>query len=197
LRCKKWDCPECAKKNWKKLYKRIRLSGVDFHRMLTLPFYVGEARSWQEAIAVSGSCLNRFFTSLKRVVPQLRYFWVREIGSESNMVHFHIMVSMYLPQRLLCVLWERAGGGYICHIKPKGMGYSLKYLAKYPDYPQDVRDALKGKRKWSRTRGLLVKLTIWRSDGQWSFVSVPPWKLYGVRVEEYKEGVYYFRLEGG
>jgi hypothetical protein len=193
LRCKRWDCHYCARKNWRKLWRRFKDSGVNFNRMMTLPFHLREDRTWETAIAESGSTLNKFFTSLRRVIPTLRYFWVREVGERNHMVHFHVMVSRYIPLGLISALWESAGGGYVCDIRKKGQGYALKYLAKYPELPDPVRIALKGKKKYATSRGLLVKVTLWRSEGQWVFCQVPPWKVYGCVVEEIKDGVYYFR----
>jgi len=163
--------------------------------MMTLPFYIKEERTWQEAISESGSILNGFFVSLRRIFPNLRYFWVREVGKKSNMVHFHVMISCFLPQRIISRLWEHAGGGSVVDIRLTGMTYALKYLAKFPEYPSDVWAALRGKRKWSCTRKLLIPLVKISSEG--IFTTGSPWQWYGVVVEEVVNGIVYFREQGG
>jgi hypothetical protein len=164
--------------------------------MMTLPFRIGESRTWEEAIAESGSILNGFFTSLKRVYPGLRYYWVREIGRKSNMVHFHVQIDRYIPRPIISAIWERVGGGFVADIRIKGMGYSLKYLAKYAEYPAEVNAALRGKRRWSCSRKLLLPVVRMPSEPGWVFVCKPPWQWYGVHIKEVIEGVVYFE-EGG
>ena len=115
--CGRWECQTCARRKGQEAWKRIKASpAMQFQRLCTLPFYVGKKRTWEEAIDISGKSLNAFFVSLRRVIPGIRYLWIREIGKKSNMVHFHVLVDRFLPKSLLSKLWFRAGGGYIVDI---------------------------------------------------------------------------------
>lgn len=159
LPCKQWRCAKCGPRNGRKVARRLRSSEAKtFNRLLTLPFYVGPMRSWEEAIEISGASLNLFFTKLRKVQPGLRYFWVREIGKRSNMVHFHVLVDRFLPRKLLSKLWGESGGGYVIDIRRGNSSYVLKYLVKYPSYSQAVWDALRWKRHYSCSRKLLNRL---------------------------------------
>lgn len=158
LPCKSWNCPICGPKKGKQVWKRLADSPVSLERMITLPFAIGtqHGRTWQEAIAESGVVLNSFLTSLRRAYSHISYFWVREIGTKSNMVHFHMVVDRYIPQKLLSHWWERAGGGKITDIRKGDKNYLFKYLVKYYPLPQVVQNCLKGKRKYSSSRNLLA-----------------------------------------
>jgi len=74
------------------------------------------------------------------------------------------------------------------------MGYALKYLVKYARYPQQVYDALKGKRRFSTSRGLLVAIHVMKIDGDWHFITGNPATWPWVNIEEVKDGITYFRL---
>lgn len=174
LPCKSWNCPICGPKKGKQVWKRLSQSEASFSRMVTLPFAIGEThnRTWEEAIADSGKTLNSFLTSLRRIYSHFKYFWVREIGEKSNMVHFHMLVDRYIPQRLLSKLWARAGGGTIVDIRRGKKSYVFKYMVKYSPLPQRVQNCLKGKRRWSASRFLLIPPP--KSDGRysgWTWVS--------------------------
>jgi len=174
LPCKSWNCPICGPKKGKQVWKRLSQSEVQLNRMVTLPFAIGENhnRTWQEAIEESGKTLNSFLTSLRRVYSRIRYFWVREIGGKSNMVHFHMLVDRYIPQSLLSALWARAGGGTIVDIRKGQKAYVFKYMVKYSPLSQEVQNCLKGKRRWSASRFLLTPPP--KSNGQysgWTWVS--------------------------
>lgn len=200
VHCGRWDCAYCCRQKGRKIWKKIKSSPAgSFSRLLTLPFYVGPGRTWEEAIATSGSVLNRFFTSLRRVIPLLRYVWVREVGRKSLMVHFHVLVDRYLPKSLLSRLWMRAGGGYIVDIGMirSSASYVCKYLAKFPGYPASVNQALSGKRRYSYSRGLLCSTRCTRSS-EWSgasFQVVAPWLRFHARLLCVIDGVFYFKEE--
>jgi len=195
--CGRWDCPTCARQKGKKAWMRIKSSPAGgFQRLLTLPFYVGPLRSWQEAIAISGNVLNAFFVSLRRVFSQLRYVWVREIGKKSNMVHFHVLIDRYLPKALLSRLWMRAGGGYVVDVGliRTSAAYVSKYLVKSSEYPMEVSIALAGKRRYSASRGLL---SVSPPSIAWSgakFTSVFPPLALQAKMLAVIDGVYYYEL---
>lgn len=144
------------------------------NRMMTLPFRIDSGRTWREAIAESGAVLNRFFVSLKRRVGSLRYFWTREVGRKTNMVHFHVLIDRYLPKKLLSSIWEMAGGGYVVDIGivRTSTRYVYKYLCKVADYAPDVQAALSGKRRYSTSQGLLAPTPIDKLIGDWVYLPV-------------------------
>jgi hypothetical protein len=195
VHCGRWDCAYCCRQKGKKAWVKIKNSEArDFHRLLTLPFRIGIGRSWEQAIADSGSTLNRFFTSLRRKFRGIKYVWVREVGSVSNMVHFHILVDRYLPKPLLSRMWDQAGGGYIVDIGmiQTSASYVCKYLAKLAFLPREVLTALTGKRRYSSSRGMLY--TIPRSS-LWSgatFQTVSPWLSRQSRLLCVVDGIFYF-----
>lgn len=174
LPCKSWNCPICGPKKGKQVWKRLQDSAVTLDRMITLPFAIGTShgRTWEEAIAESGRTLNSFLTSLRRACSGISYFWVREIGKKSNMVHFHMLVDRFIPQKLLSRLWAKAGGGSVIDIRKGNKSYLFKYMVKFSPLPQEVQNCLKGKRRYSCSRGLLVPAP--RSTGRysgWTWVS--------------------------
>lgn len=164
LACKRWDCPKCTKIKAKRVFARCKKSGnfEVLNRFLTLPFKIGEDRSWQEAIEQSGNILNTFLTSLRKLGLGFKYFWVREVGKVSNMIHFHMLVSRYLPKPLLSKLWAAAGGGYVVDIgiARGGTAYLWKYLLKIPNYPTAVHSALYRKKRFGTSVRLLAPLVI-------------------------------------
>jgi hypothetical protein len=194
--CGRWDCPNCARQKGKKAWMRIKNSPAgEFQRLLTLPFYVGSTRTWQEAIGTSGRTLNAFFVSLRRIFPGFRYVWVREVGKKNNMVHFHVLVDRFLPKTLLSRLWARAGGGYIVDVGQirTSPSYVSKYLVKSSEYPMEVQIALSGKRRYSASRGLLCVSTpslAWRGS---IFSVVFPPLFIRARVLAVIDGVYYLK----
>jgi len=174
LPCKSWNCPTCGPKKGKQVWKRLEQSEVKLDRMITLPFAIGSQhqRTWEEAISQSGSVLNSFLTSLRRVFSHINYFWVREIGAKSNMVHFHLLVDRYMPQKLLSRLWAKAGGGSVIDVRKGAPAYLFKYLVKFCPQSLEVQKSLKGKRRYSCSRGALCPAI--RSSGRysgWTWVS--------------------------
>lgn len=167
--CDRWDCPRCGEKKGKEVSRRIQRSEArSWQRLLTLTFRTNEEEgsTWDQNVEKSGSCINAFWTSIRRVVPHIKYIWVREIGAESRMVHFHCLVNLYIPQSLLKRLWERTGAGSIVDIRrvSRPGAYVCKYLAKFPAYSREVSAALTGKRRYSSSRGLL---SVRVSSGGW------------------------------
>jgi hypothetical protein len=197
--CGRWECSRCCQEKGKKAWARIKHSEAGtYSRLMTLPFYVGPNRSWQEALHESGNTLNRFFVGLKRVCHGLRYVWVREIGKKSNMVHFHVLVSRYLPKSLLSRLWASAGGGSVVdiHLIRSSSSYVVKYLAKSPSLPLEVTIALRGLRRYSSSRGLLApKLSslLWQGA---TFSKVFPPLALQTKVLCVVDGIYFYK-EGG
>lgn len=195
VHCGRWDCAYCCRQKGKKAWIKISRSPAGtFQRLLTLPFAIGSQRTWQKAIEDSGSTLNRFFTSLRRIFPGIRYVWVREVGAKNLMVHFHVLVDRYLPKSLLGRLWMHARGGYIVDIGMirSSASYVSKYLAKLPSLPREVLTALSGKRRYSSSRGLLFVLP---RSSQWSgamFQTISPWLASQSRLLCVLDGVFYF-----
>lgn len=175
LSCKRWDCPACVKRKGKKICRRIHQSGCQerLNRLITLPFALGE-RTWREAIMQSGAVLNRFLVGLKRCVPRFRYFWVREIGKKSSMVHFHCLIDRFIPKKLLQRLWLAAGGGYIVDVSlvRTSSRYVFKYLTKCADYAPAVQRALSRKRRYSCSKGVLAPLVRDKLIGRFLYLSV-------------------------
>jgi len=176
LPCKRWSCRRCAERKGRAICKRLKLSGNQekLNRLLTLPFALDEKRNWRDAIQESGVVLNRFMTSLKKHYRGLLYFWTREVGKKSNMVHFHVLMDRYVPKQLVSNLWAKAGGGYVVDIGivKKSTSYVLKYLRKLPDYAEDVWKALYKKRRYSTSAKLLAPALKGDLIGAWVFLDV-------------------------
>lgn len=196
VKCGKWECRTCGPRKGRRVCARLQKSEEvkRLNRLLTLPFRISTQRNWEQAIAESGAVLNRFFVSLKRVFRGIRYFWVREVGKKSHMVHFHVLVDRYLPKSLLSRLWASAGGGSIVDITllRHSPSYVWKYLAKFQDLPQEVWRALRGKRRYSCARSLLAPVL---KCSQWvgsRFSKIAPWVLAEFPLKRVEDGVYYF-----
>jgi len=199
VNCGRWDCQNCARQKGKAAWIKIMKSKASgFQRLLTLPFYVGNSRSWMEAIDISGKALNHFFTLIRRKFGKLDYVWVREVGRKSNMVHFHILIGRYLPKKALLPLWKRAGGGSVVDIGfiRTSASYVSKYLVKFPHYSESVSMALAGKRRYSSSRGLLYKPMRSPSWAGAKFSNVAPWLILKKRVLAVLDGVFYYEPEG-
>ena len=114
------------------------------------------------------------------------------------MVHFHVLVDRYLPKTLLSRLWARAGGGSVVDIGMirSSANYVLKYLAKSPDYSREVEVALFGKRRYSASRGLLLRITPSASWIGATYSAVFPALAKQARVLCVVDGVYYYQEDG-
>ena len=175
LRCKRWDCPTCCRKKGAKICRRFKESGLDtvLTRLLTLPFALSGDRDWETAMRESGVILNRFLTRLRSTFPRLRYFWTREVGKKSNMVHFHVLVDRYLPKPFLIAAWRAAGGGSVVDIGVvrSSAKYAFKYLTKVADYPPEVQRSLYKKRRYSSSYKLLAPCVVDKLIGDWVYLS--------------------------
>lgn len=200
LPCKRWSCSRCARKKGASICRRLKKSGKaqSLNRLLTLPFDL-KARSWEQAIRESGACLNRFMTSLKRCCSGLNYFWTREIGKKSNMVHFHILIDRFIPKILVSKLWKRAGGGSIVDIGivRKSTSYVFKYLNKLPDYASDVWHALRNKRRYSTSRELLAPTLKDKLIGYWVFLDIAIGSSLVLQKGRTSDGLFVYSFDDG
>ncbi len=192
--CGRWDCSFCAKRKGKLAFARIWNSPAkNFQRLLTLTFRVSEKYSLQEQSDRSGPALSAFWSRLEKLGMKPQYVWVREVGKNKDMVHFHVLVDHYLDQGLLKRIWlEVTGDSHIVDIRYTRCSarYICKYLAKMPDYEPEVFRCLAGKRKYSASRGLLaakLKCPEWAGA---TFAVVSPMAI-GYRCLAVIDGVFY------
>lgn len=100
LRCKKWDCDYCAKKNasiWRAhLLKRLpEVSKEWWILTLTAPPW---ARSASESIKSIRKAVDSFFKRCKRVFgPKIDYVRIYEKHPTSQAIHSHFIVSGFTP----------------------------------------------------------------------------------------------------
>lgn len=200
IRCKQWSCAYCAPKLRRKFICRLKQSQCSdwAPRMMTLTLKTN-GEGLLEDLKFSGKALNRFFAVLKRRFPDLKYVWVREIGSVSSMVHFHLWINRYLPQSLMSDLWRRSSeGSYIVSLNARQeapTSYLSKYLVK-SGLSAETQAILKSFRRYSSSRGLLPsprpQTSLWKGA---IFSTVCPLMDTGVRCLCILDGIYY--LIGG
>lgn len=99
LRCKKWDCEYCAKKNasiWRAhLSKRLPEVSKEWWLLtLTAPPW---ARSAAESIASIRKAVDAFFKRCKRVFGSMDYVRIYEKHPTSQAIHSHFIVSGFSP----------------------------------------------------------------------------------------------------
>lgn len=123
---------------------------------------------------------NRFKGWLRRRLGAFEYAAVKEFGSDTGMLHLHVVVLgwRYVPQRVLSAAWERASGARVVHIKavPEGGAEgAARYLSKYVSKALDVEDVRK---RVTYSRGFPrpdAEAERWVKVGEtWQAASAPP-----------------------
>lgn len=136
--CKRWDCPHCGDIKKSQVLDRARYgfyqNGSYRVRFMTLTLQ-NEAHEWD-----MGKYWNRLRASLRKHGFRFyRYFWVKERGAKSGLIHMHVLIDAYVPVKLIKRLWFLATerSSYIVDIRAPKHGsienvaaYMMKYMTK-------------------------------------------------------------------
>ena len=99
LRCKQWDCPECAKTNawiWRQWLEKRLPEVSDEWWLLTLTANEN-TRSLRESMKNLRENLDRLFKRVKRVFGSISYVRVYEKHPTSQAIHVHVIISGISP----------------------------------------------------------------------------------------------------
>jgi len=156
FRCNSWRCPSCSQ--IKKKWLRYRLGnwaeklGLKYFWTFTLDQskltytelerFGDPLHEWTRCAALYLAWVwNKFRTALKRKYPKLQFILVREFHKNNKVMHLHVLVNGWIPQRWASKKWERYGGGPVCWVKyvdcHRVSGYLVKYISKMADIPYD------------------------------------------------------------
>ncbi len=98
------------------------------HRMMTLTF--------RENIVdheLSDKLFKAFVKEFNRLYPnyQFKYIGTRE-RQERGAIHYHLLISRYIPQKLLYEVWNKVAVGsvHMKYVGMKGIFYVVKYIEK-------------------------------------------------------------------
>jgi hypothetical protein len=157
IRCRSWDCLECAKANKRRLLRRLRHAKPNLFATLTTSERT--AATPEEAFARANAALPLLFKRWRRARPgsRLDYFLVWE-RTKRGWPHIHLLlVADRVAKRWLSRQWLELTGCYIVDLQPLGSiahaaSYLAKYLTKDPQVPA-------GFRRWRRTAGFFNTAT--------------------------------------
>lgn len=131
--CNSWNCPECAKRKRIILGNRVK-NGFEEKRVRFATFTTAGKKSLSKHLRTLKESWNRLRLTLSREYGLKTFFWVLEFGHERGRPHLHVLLDVYVPQRRLSILAQRAGFGSIVDIREVkeggGFGYVYKYLEK-------------------------------------------------------------------
>ena len=151
ISCRSWDCADCAKKNKRRLLRRLRYAEPNLFATLTTSERT--ASTPEEAFTRANAALPILFKRWRRYRPGMRldYFLVWE-RTKRGWPHIHLLlVAPRVAKRWLSRQWLELTGCYIVDLQPLGSvehaaSYLAKYLTKDPQVPA-------GFRRWRRTAG--------------------------------------------
>jgi len=149
IRCRSWDCLDCAKTNKRRLLRRLRYAKPNLFATLTTSERT--AKTPEEAFARANAALPILFKRWQRRFPSVRldYFLVWE-RTKRGWPHAHILlVARRVAKRWLSRQWLELTGCYIVDLQPVGsIEHAAKYLAKYLTKDPQVPA---GHRRWRRS----------------------------------------------
>ena len=141
------------------------------------------------SISDAQRCVQNFFRRLKNYrnkngLPELKYVYVTETGSNSARIHHHVVMSGGVDISELARIW---GLGYTT-VKPLQFDEEtgLEALARYMIKTKDKRETYK---RWSSSRNLKQPETITR-DGRLSKAKAQEWSEQGLDGREAIEAWY-------
>lgn len=157
IRCRSWECPDCAKSNKRRLLRRLQHTSPNLFATLTTSERT--AATPEEAFARANAAVPLLFKRWKRRFPGLRfeYFLVWE-RTKRGWPHAHILLAApTVAKRWLSRQWLELTGCYVVDLQKVGSQehaarYLAKYLAKDPAVPA-------GHRRWRRSAGFFQTAT--------------------------------------
>jgi hypothetical protein len=151
--CKRWACPECSRKNARKLAQRI--ANARANRFITLTRRADPNESPIEALDAMRDAWRKLWKRFKREFgPKMRGYVVVVELQKNGTPHLHIAAACpYVRKERLSAAWKELTGSPIVDIRmvrtERGVArYLAKYLTKESGHVQ-------GRRRWSQSRTFL------------------------------------------
>lgn len=149
--CKRWSCPECAKRNKRKVIQ-AGIAGQP-RALLTLTVSSKHYQTPTEAAQALKRGLRNLRLDLKRH-PKLENFEYLAVFEEheSGYPHMHLLITgKFIPWQYLRKTWERITGSIHVHIRKirntrQAANYTSKYISK-------GLAAFEGCKRWWRSHG--------------------------------------------
>ena len=157
LGCKRWTCPRCGPKKFKRLRRAIinKAQEHDLSRMLTLTLNPSSCSS-EQSIPYIRECWNKFRTSLKRHSgSSIAFITILEL-QKSGYAHLHILVDRYIAQEWISEAWQAVGGGKIVDIRRRDIHRLAAYLSKYLTKDILSADFKKRVRRYTTSRTIVL-----------------------------------------
>jgi len=177
VRCKMWDCPDCAKINSDMWIARAAHGAGYFHSlgfdldMVTVTAH--ERHSPERAVSVLHDQWNKLRNRWQAITEKPQYMLVGEVGSRGHF-HVHFLTYSSIGTRWWKDNARKAGFGFMAkesekHVQPEKAGF---YIGKYL-FKQLQRDVYpKGYRR-VRTSRLWPKLPPLDRSEDWGFTPFP------------------------
>lgn len=144
LRCRRWNCPTCARRQKRRFLKSLSETSVD--ALLTLTCDPKRFRDPTQAFRLMSHQIPNLMKRLRRHFPlaAIDYLVVWE-ETRRGWPHAHVLMrGPYLPQRLISRLWRELAFSPIVdirrvHQRREVAAYVGKYLSKQPRVPPGYR----------------------------------------------------------
>lgn len=183
--CKLYSCPVCGPKKIKLLYKGCLkfLEQYKWIRMWTFTMTTSLFDSVLDHYKAMSYCWNKFITEVRRfsgftpTQQKVGYIRIAE-PFQSGFVHYHVLVTEYLPVSVIIPLWERIVKNYLktekhcasCWVKgsyspKKAAHYVCKYITKSAQYIS------KNLKKYTKSFGI-VFFTKKESSLEWIIIKL-------------------------
>ena len=162
--CNSWNCERCSKRLARKLIKRIGqwAEKKKLQRLMTLTLNPKRVRkeNWYYYIM---EIWRKFRVYLSRKFGKVSFIWVYEL-QKSGLPHLHILISKYIPQKWLSLVWNRLGGGKIVDIRWVDIHRVKSYIAKY--FGKDLYNIIipPRKRRYGSSRDILLMFDVKYAD---------------------------------
>lgn len=163
LLCGRYLCPVCGPVRGRKVRRGLVAAALRHRLVRIVTLTLEPARVWASGLephAYLKRCFNRLRYRWRKAYPKgVQYIAVVE-HHKSGMPHLHLLVSRFVPQRVLKGWWRRAGGGYEVRISYRDPGRAGRYLAKY--ITKQLYLEMSGQltpprsRRWQVSRGIKV-----------------------------------------
>lgn len=134
VKCKSWDCPECAK--YKAFIYRKRISALFDGRQLFMYTFTYYHDSSVESVWNSYNVAwNRFRTAAHKKYGSFAYVRILESHEKSNYPHLHVIADKRFEDTWIAAELKSAGFGYQAKCAPVTSEGASYYISKYLTKP--------------------------------------------------------------
>lgn len=131
LRCKSFFCEKCGKIKVKQYRKKIldNLGEETWRHLILTTINVPEKK--EQTLAQLEHDWNKLRTLLTKKFGKFRYVKTIESG-KFGMLHFHVMINKFIPQRFIMLSWKRyCGATNVSISRPRKHSDVAFYLSNY------------------------------------------------------------------